>query len=137
MLKSWTQSNLHWSILQHRYDDLKRLCCRGNPFLPISGLVGNPKPSYFPRAGLIFDGSGNLYGTIVNGGTNSYGTAFEFSPAGGGNWTETVLHSFGGSGDGAVPYSGLIFDRAGNLYGTTVEGGVGTSAFGTVFEIAP
>jgi hypothetical protein len=47
MLKSWTQSNLHWSILQHRYGDLKRLCCRGNPLLPISGLVGNPKPSYF------------------------------------------------------------------------------------------
>src|SRR5579862_6788943 len=41
MLKSWTQSNLHWSILQHRYGDLKRLCCRGNPLLPISGLVGN------------------------------------------------------------------------------------------------
>src|SRR5579862_5992881 len=47
MLKSWTQSNLHWSILQHRYRDLKRLCCRGNPLLPISGLVGNPKPRYF------------------------------------------------------------------------------------------
>src|SRR5580704_3419605 len=47
MLKSWTQSNLHWSILQHRYGDLKRLCCRGNPLLPIRGLVGNPKPSYF------------------------------------------------------------------------------------------
>src|SRR5580704_7801077 len=33
MLKSWTQSNLHWSILQHRHGDLKRLCCRGNPLL--------------------------------------------------------------------------------------------------------
>jgi len=54
MLKSWTQSNLHWSILQHRYRDLKRLCCRGNPPLPISGLVGNPKPSRVPHSFAFF-----------------------------------------------------------------------------------
>ena len=46
-----------------------------------------------------------------------------------------MLHSFGNGTDGAVPYAGLIFDAAGNLYGTTVEGG--TYGGGTVFELTP
>lgn len=50
---------------------------------------------------------------------------------------ETVLHSFGGAMDGSVPYAGLIINRAGNLYGTTVQGGSGAPVSGTVFEIAP
>lgn len=91
----------------------------------------------YPSDSVIFDSAGNFYGTTENGGANYYGTAFEFSPAGGGNWTEALLHSFGGAMDGSVPYGGLIMDRAGNLYGTTVQGGSGAPAFGTVFEITP
>jgi uncharacterized repeat protein (TIGR03803 family) len=90
----------------------------------------------YPYAGLTFDAAGNLYGTTANGGTCDYGTAFEFSPNGGGGWTETVLHSFcNGGGDGYRPFAGLIIDHAGNLYGTAAVGGVGTAAFGTAFEI--
>ncbi len=85
-----------------------------------------------PRAGLVFDGSGNLYGTTVNGGTYGGGTAFEWSPSQG---IESVLYSFGSGSDGKNPYAGLVFDSSGNLYGTTTGGGLYSG--GTVFELSP
>ncbi len=88
-----------------------------------------------PAASLIFDSVGNLYGTTSAGGAYGYGTALELSPAAGGSWTETVLHHFGNGKDGGQLYGGLIFDRSGNLYGTTNEGGV--HRYGTVFELTP
>jgi uncharacterized repeat protein (TIGR03803 family) len=95
-----------------------------------------PADGNYPYAGLIFDASGNLYGTTVGGGTYNYGTVFELMPQAGGGWAETVLHSFNQNGtDGYNPYAGLIFDAAGNLYGTT-EGG-GSYGGGTVFELTP
>jgi len=89
---------------------------------------------------VIFDSHGNLYGTTQNGGGQGCsglgcGTVFELSPGAGG-WTENVLYSFTGQGsDGANPYSGVILDQAGNLYGTTRVGGV--VANGTVFRLSP
>jgi uncharacterized repeat protein (TIGR03803 family) len=104
----------------------------------LHSFINNYSDGAYPYAGLIFDSAGNLYGTTAYGGIYYYGTAFEFSPNGSGGWTETVLYSsFGASMDGLSPNAGLIMDRAGNLYGTTVQGGIGTSAAGTVFEIAP
>ena len=89
-----------------------------------------------PQAGLIADAKGNFYGTTTAGGVNSKGTVFELIPGTGGTWTEKVLYSFGAtSTDGATPYSSLIFDASGNLYGTTEHGG-GTGV-GTVFELTP
>jgi len=82
---------------------------------------------------LVFDDSGNLYGTAYYSGKNNYGIVFELSPAGT-NWTESILYSFAGGKDGANPASGLVFDKAGNLYGTTVFGG--TNGTGTVFELS-
>jgi hypothetical protein len=84
-----------------------------------------------PSSGLIFDASGNLYGTTKQGGGGTAcgsnyagcGTAFELSSNSNGGWTETILYSFQGSSDGALRSSGLIFDHAGNLYGTTAQGG--------------
>ena len=84
-----------------------------------------------PAAGLIMDGSGNLYGTTYNGGTNGVGTVFKITPTG----TESVLYSFGTGLDGQAPYAGLIMDVSGNLYGTTPSGG--TNGVGTVFKINP
>src|SRR5664280_601677 len=88
-----------------------------------------------PLAGLIFDAAGNLYGTTEYAGNYGGGTVFEWTPAAGGGWTETVLHSFGNGTDGYSPSAGLIFDAAGNLYGTTPHGG--TYEGGTVFEVTP
>jgi hypothetical protein len=82
------------------------------------------------RAGaLILDATGNLYGTTSAGGgqtcngNQSCGTVFQLTPNSNGTWTEKILHRFAGS-DGLQPAAGLIFDGAGNLYGTTTGGGV-------------
>ena len=61
------------------------------------------------------------------------GTVFELTPAAGGSWTEKVLHNFGSGTDGSYPSAGLIFDAAGNLYGTTSSGG--SYSGGTVFRV--
>jgi uncharacterized repeat protein (TIGR03803 family) len=92
-----------------------------------------------PMSVLIMDSSGNLYGTTQEGGSGTCGcgTVFELSPNSKGGWTEIILYSFQGQGsnDGAGPSSGLIFDQAGNLYGTTSGGGALDQ--GAVFELSP
>src|ERR1700733_7547867 len=98
---------------------------------------GGPTDGANPQAGLIRDTAGNLYGTTYAGGL-SFGTVFELDKTG----KESVLHRFKGNqtGDGAHPDGGLIRDRAGNLYGTTADGGStkrcqGRGGCGTVFEL--
>ncbi|MGA8151795.1 MAG: choice-of-anchor tandem repeat GloVer-containing protein [Terriglobales bacterium] len=86
-------------------------------------------------AGVIVDASGNLYGTTTGGGSQGYGVVFKLTRNPDGSWTESVLHSFTGGKDGANPYAGLIFDNAGNLYGTTVGGG--KYGYGVVFRLTP
>jgi hypothetical protein len=93
-----------------------------------------------PWAGVIFDQAGNLYGTTNDGGDLSVcggqgcGVVFELAPNSNSGWHERVLHAFLDH-PGAVPFAGLIFDQAGNLYGTTI--GDGTTTYGSVFEITP
>lgn len=87
----------------------------------------------YPSCNLIFDSRGNLYGTAQGGGSTR-GVVFELSPSGA-TWKETVLYSFTGGTDGDTPVAGLIMDSAGNLYGTTLNGG--TNNNGTVFELRP
>lgn len=86
-----------------------------------------------PMGGLVSDRAGSLYGTTPFGGKDSSGTVFKLSKSG----TETVLYSFTGAADGARPYSGVIRDAAGNLYGVTYFGGHGlcTGGCGTVFKL--
>jgi len=86
-----------------------------------------------PLAGLVFDQSGSLYGTTAHGGAGCCGAAFELTPDGSG-WTETILHSFDGE-DGNEPSASLVFDRQGNLFGTTLDDGPGGG--GEVFELSP
>jgi uncharacterized repeat protein (TIGR03803 family) len=92
-----------------------------------------------PRGGLVFDASGNLYGTADECGANNSGAVFELSPHTGGPWTEQVIHNFIDNGvDGYWPFGSLIIDGSGNLYGTTTRGGSGySSSGGTVFEMSP
>jgi len=76
---------------------------------------------------VVGDAAGNLYGTTLSGGSDcstgysphNCGTIFKLDPSG----HETILHNFGGSGDGALPETGVVEDAAGNLYGTTGAGG--------------
>lgn len=90
-----------------------------------------------PLAGVIVDHKGNLYGTTSGDSmTGPAAVAFELSPTSNGMWSETVLHNFGSPGPyGFGPNSGLVFDRAGNLYGMTPMGGQYNK--GTVFELSP
>src|SRR5579859_6637045 len=85
-----------------------------------------------PYAGLIKDGSGNLFGTTSDDGSG-YGTVFELVN-GGSSYTLSTLYSFSGGGDGGQPHAGLILDSSGNLYGTTSIGGSIANA-GAVFEL--
>jgi uncharacterized repeat protein (TIGR03803 family) len=96
-----------------------------------------------PYQALTLDAAGNLYGTASAGGGKSAackygcGTVFELSPSGNGTWTEKTLHNFTtNAADGSSPACKLIFDTAGNLYGTTGSGG-GASNAGIVFELSP
>ena len=82
----------------------------------------------------VIDREGNLYGTTNAGGANNHGSVFELTPSNGG-WTESILYNFMGGGDGSGPRSGMVFDSAGNLYGTTELGGAYNC--GTVYELTP
>ncbi len=92
-----------------------------------------------PYAGLFMDAAGNLYGTTYSGGANGNGTVFEMVNSSG-TYTEKVLYSFGSTtNDGLTPYSGVVMDSSGNIFGTTYYGG-GTSCgsgagCGTIYEL--
>jgi uncharacterized repeat protein (TIGR03803 family) len=100
----------------------------------LHSFAKNGVDGYAPLGGVIFDRAGDLYGTTTRGGANDSGTAFELTPGSGGVWTETILYNFDGGLTGG-PYAAMIFDAHGNLYGTTLGGGVNND--GTVFEIKP
>jgi uncharacterized repeat protein (TIGR03803 family) len=91
-----------------------------------------------PPGGVILDGSGNLYGVTFSGGQFGQGAVFEINPS---TQTETVLHSFSCTTDGCYPFSGLLMDGSGNLYGNNSEGGtggctiIGVPGCGTVWEL--
>jgi uncharacterized repeat protein (TIGR03803 family) len=88
-----------------------------------------------PNGGVVRDPAGNLYGTTSYGGSFNFGTVFKLDTTG----HETVLYSFTGGADGAIPLAGVILDSAGNLYGTTEHGGDLTcnsgAGCGTVFKV--
>ncbi len=99
-----------------------------------------------PTGPLTLDSAGNIYGTTLLGGGGGCvgageeigcGTVFELIRGEGGIWTEKILHAFNvNGGDGVGPTWGVVFDGAGNLYGTTLVGGL-SGDYGTVFELSP
>ena len=96
-----------------------------------------------PNGTLVFDRTGNLYGTTVIGGNvnacqqqDGCGVVYRLTP--GANrvtWRFTILHIFNNGQDGALPHGGVVMGADGNLYGTTISGGA--FSLGTVFEVAP
>jgi len=104
---------------------------------------GDGNDGGYPAAGLVFDARGDLFGaTTAGGGARRYGVIFQLAPPSrkGGTWADEPLYAFMGSPDGAHADSNLVFDKRGNLYGTTQWGGVGTTCqggCGTVFEVSP
>ena len=97
-----------------------------------------------PVSGVVFDASGNLFGTTQFGGPNSigvcygggnggYGVVFKLTPGANGNWTESVIHAFAGT-DGQYPTTGVIFDKAGSLFGAVLQGG---TRGGVIYELIP
>jgi len=115
----------------------------GSPWTEDVIYTFNCESEATPYDGVIMDSAGNLYGTTFD---NSNGSVFELSPpaAPGDPWTEAELHSFTGTnGDGAGSVASLIMDSAGNLYGTTENGGTRTGqcassdGCGVVFELSP
>ncbi len=103
-----------------------------------------------PRAEIVFDQAGNLYGTTYLGGTGpcndglytGCGTVFKLTHNSDGTWSKSTLYSFqNGPNDGGFPYAGVTLDQAGNIYGTTYAGGTDCTvhdvACGVVFELTP
>jgi uncharacterized repeat protein (TIGR03803 family) len=91
-----------------------------------------------PASGVTFDAAGDLYGPTTAGGGSGYcseqgcGVVYELTPSGSG-WSESVLYKFGGGDYGGLPNAPLIFDTAGNIYGTESLGG----SYGSVYELTP
>jgi uncharacterized repeat protein (TIGR03803 family) len=102
-------------------------------FRTIYSFRGQPDGS-FPYGALLFAGSGTIYGTTYYGGTNNIGAVYKLSHRPVGEWNESVIYSFQDVPDGNSSISNLVFDGAGNLYGTTSEGGLGR---GTIFKLSP
>src|SRR6516164_1725228 len=102
-------------------------------FRTLYSFHGQPDGS-FPYGALLRAGSGKIYGTTYYGGNNGIGSVYELSPRLVGEWDERVIYSFQPGNDGNSPISNLVRDAAGNLYGTTSEGGLGS---GTIFKLSP
>jgi len=95
---------------------------------------GGPKDGSFPYSGIAFDTAGDIYGTSLSGGSYERGTVFELAVGTSRGYKEKLLWTFNIT-DGASPYSSLILDSSGNLYGTTQFGG--TFGDGVVFKVTP
>ena len=120
-----TSSLQHTPVRLHFAHGLAQLSTR---------LQGSDNDGATPYGNVVFDSQGDLYGTTLAGGTINDGTVYKATRSGG-TWNVSVIHNFGASNDGCYPVAGVVVDSAGNLYGTTTEGGANDE--GTVFELSP
>jgi uncharacterized repeat protein (TIGR03803 family) len=113
------------------------------------GNIGGGSDGYYPTAGVVFDGKGNVYGATVGGGiysnacyaygkVNGCGTVYKLTPTAHGQWKETVLHRFDYANNGFGPGNTLTIDKAGNLYGVAVGGNNACqNGCGLIFKLSP
>jgi len=101
----------------------------GYTYSEIYSFQLNGTDGFGPVGNVILDSQGSVYGTTASGGTKKAGTVFELSPLSNGGWSETILYNFG-IANGNGPLAGLIFDQAGNLYGTAAWGGSSAASGG-------
>jgi uncharacterized repeat protein (TIGR03803 family) len=102
-------------------------------FTTLYSFRGQPDGS-FPYGALLQAPGDKFYGTTYYGGANGIGAVYELAPRPTGEWNERIIYSFQNGSDGNSPISNLVHDAAGNLFGTTSEGGSGT---GTIFKLSP
>ncbi len=110
----------------------------------LSGFAYDPASgATAPNPGLAMDASGALYGTMgTSQSSKFFGSVFRIAPSvgAGGQWIRSTIYAFKGSPDGAYPYVSVSIDGAGNLYGTTANGGAYGAAnggYGTVYTLTP
>src|ERR1041385_7196576 len=84
---------------------------------------------------MILDPLGNLYGVATTGGTYGQGVVFKLAHMTNGSWEFRTLYAFQGQPDAGFPYGALVFDKKGNLYGTSYDGG--TVNLGAVYQLTP
>jgi uncharacterized repeat protein (TIGR03803 family) len=120
--------------LRHTSTGWKESVLHSFPAFPSDGEV--------PGVGaLVSDGSGSLYGTTNQGGSHicidvGCGTVFKLTPETNGQWKETILYDFVGNAKGSGPGGGVVMDKKGNLYGTTVSGGSSLCGCGVMFRLS-
>lgn len=138
--------NLYGAAIGHTYIGLRSAAYEISPDGTETVLADLPANNDPVVSRLTLDRNGNLYGTTSNGGSSGDGAVYELRPPirGQTQWTSTTLYSFcsqANCSDGFNPEGGVVLDRAGNLYGTTQNGGnLGQacgSGCGTVFKLAP
>jgi uncharacterized repeat protein (TIGR03803 family) len=100
-----------------------------------TGVTNTSYDGTRPAGGVIFGPSGNLYGTTQDSGQDGFGTVFELIKNRG--WEEHVMHAFSPAAGGTHPSSGLVADAAGNLYGTTILGGLPRTARVSCIKLLP
>jgi uncharacterized repeat protein (TIGR03803 family) len=118
--------------------NLSNFASAGTKFIPLHSFVGGSN-GFAPAGALASDAAGNLYGTTLDGGNTincggGCGIVFQLSPLKSGGWKFSIIYSFTGDDDGSYPAGGVTVDAAGNLYGTTANGGTGC---GAVYELTP
>jgi len=105
-------------------------------FKTLYAFKGEPDGA-FPYSGLVMDATGNLYGTTYYDGEDELGTVYQLTRGQDGKWTEKSLHSFTGGSDGGQSTATPVFDKAGNLYGSTSIGGDPVCNCGVIFKLTP
>ena len=105
------------------------------PDVILHNFASNPGDGANPVGNPAFDDTGRLYGATAFGGSAGAGTLYQFSQSPNGSWSGKILHNFMGGDDGAEPGAGPIVDNLGNVYGTTVSGGM--RSLGVAWEITP